>query len=834
VLLDLRILGAALLSTTLAALALVVLLHNRRAPTNRLFALAVFSIVGWIVSISIALRLEDLELAVSIGHFAFAFAAAMPFTLLCVFHAFPVPQATYGRNLVVAPGLFCAFFAVISFTPLIVRGAQRTDGRLNFIYGPLHPIFSLYVVLCFSLALYILWRKTQLAVGLRKLQLRYLLLGILLGGAGVISTNLIVPLIWRTSRYSTLGPYFSLLMVSFSAHAIIRHRLMDIRVAVRRGVVYLTAAGVAGAVFLSIIWLAARLAGPVQDVSLSFQVGVALAIALAFHPLKSWIQNRLDQYVYRESYDYHRTIRQASEKISSTLDRDSLLAYFIDVVTRALRPDLVLVFMLDVQTRDYKLVAARQDVSSDQNVLPEPVPSTTPISTYLARSGQPLVKDEPGKDGNPPVVDAARLQLEALRGAVAVPMLSEHRLKGFVVLGPKLSGDAFFSDDLELLTTLSHQVATALSNADLYGQVLLANEYVENILRTMDSGVITVNASGHVAVANSTAARLTDIPRTALNTSILDQLPAPLATHLRSTMADGQPRFQVEAALHSPGRAPTPIVFSTAALRDRHGMISGALVVFSDLSKLKALESEKRRAERLASFGTLVSGIAHEIKNPLVAIKTFAELLPERFTDSDFREDFAKVVVTEIDRIDDLVARLRGLAAPTPMPAGPIDIRESVSDTLSLLRAQLEHTRTAIRRDFQDAAPYVAVDPAQLKQLFLNLILNAVEAMGAGGDLVIRILRRENPNGSWIAVEVSDTGPGIPENIRAHVFDPFFTTKARGSGLGLSICRGITDAHRGTIRVENNQSGQGATIVVEFPSAPSSARAVAESMAQHG
>lgn len=262
-----------------------------------------------------------------------------------------------------------------------------------------------------------------------------------------------------------------------------------------------------------------------------------------------------------------------------------------------------------------------------------------------------------------------------------------------------------------------------------------------------------------------------------------------------------------------------PLVCSTATLKHTHGSTHGALMVFSDLTRLKDLEREKRRAERLASFGALASGVAHEIKNPLVAIRTFAELLPERFADVDFREDFSKVVVREIARIDDLVGRLRGIAATAPLQVGTVNICEPIKDTLALLRAQLEQTRTTVHCKFQDASPLVAVDEAQLKQLFLNLFLNAIEAMGPGGELTVQVSRKDLHGGSWIVAEVSDTGPGIPESVKAHVFDPFFTTKPRGSGLGLAICRGITDAHRGTIRAEPNQQHSGTAIFVEFPAA---------------
>jgi len=246
--------------------------------------------------------------------------------------------------------------------------------------------------------------------------------------------------------------------------------------------------------------------------------------------------------------------------------------------------------------------------------------------------------------------------------------------------------------------------------------------------------------------------------------------------------------------------------------------------VFSDLSKIKALENEKRRAERLASFGALVSGIAHEIKNPLVAIKTFAELLPERFSDADFRDDFSKVVGSEIDRIDDLVGRLRSLGAPAPETVAAIDIRDPISDTLSLLRAQLEHTQTTVERDLGESPALVAIDPAQAKQLFLNLFLNAIEAMNPGGLLTVRLSRVYRQGTSWIQATVSDTGQGIPESIRTKIFEPFFSTKARGSGLGLAICRSIADAHKGTLRAENRAQGIGTNVLVEFPVANAEAR----------
>jgi signal transduction histidine kinase len=808
------------LCMALGGLALLVLFRNKRAAVNRLFGLAVLAILGWIVSISLGLETTSPGLASILGRLAFAFAAAMPFTLLWLFHAFPVREPVGSSRLVFAAGTACVLFMALSFSPWVLSGVERIGKRNDFIYGPLHPVYSAYAAACFGFALFVLGRKFYVASGIRRLQLGYFLLGVVLGGAGVVTTNLAIPLIWKTSRYSFLGPYFTLLMVSFSAHAIIRHRLMDIRLVIRRGFVYAIAAGIAGSVFVILIWMTDTVVGRPDEVPLVVQGAIALGIAVAFQPLKQRIQNSLDRYLYRESYDYRQIVREASRAMSALLDRRSLVRYLCETTRKTLRPDTVMVFTKDPRTQSLHLAGSINFFDNEGPKAQQDMDAASALPSAVQGTRRPFLHDELEHDAPDHLSRAALNQLQALGGDIAAPMLSEHRLIGLIILGPKLSGDPYFSEDIELLATLANQAAVAMRNAQLYEQVVLANDYIENILSTMDSAVVTVDSKGAIALLNATAQKLLDIERPGTKPQAVTELPLPLADQLRATLSDGNPRLQMEAALHTGSMGLTPIVCSTSALRDdATGAVLGALAVFSDLTKLKALEAEKRRAERLASFGALASGIAHEIKNPLVAIRTFAELLPDRFVDSDFREDFSKVVVGEIDRIDGLVSRLRGIASPSPAPVGPVDIREPLEDTLLLARARLEQTRTRVNRRFDASSFHVAIEVGQLKQLFLNLLLNALEAMRSDGELSICLSNKSDSAGDWIVAAISDNGPGIPEQARSHVFEPFFTTKEGGSGLGLAICRGIVDANRGSIRIESNQSAQGTTIVVELPAA---------------
>jgi PAS domain S-box-containing protein len=798
----------------LAAVALWVLLARPKSAINRWFAAYTFAIAGWAVSIGCL----HAGLAPEVwSRLAFLSSSFIPACFLAFTTVFPSVGPWPSRRVIRGVLLLATTLAVLSVTtPLLIHDAVVTSAGFTRKSGPLYPLFVVYFLGAWITAFVVFALKWRRERGQARTQLQYLGIGLFLSFVGGITTNLLLPFLMGRTGYTWLGPYFTLPLVIFVSHAVIRHRLMNARLFVRRSIVYLITVSIAGTVFASFLVGWTSLVGERRQV---IEVAVALAVALAFQPLKRWLQSQLDRYFYRETYNYEQIVRDASQTISSTLDLKSLLQYVCEVTSATLRTDVVACFTRNLGHDTFN-VAAKKDFGGGQGALESASLSPgDPLPSFLIRTRRPLHKEDLDRHPTDPAATAAVRHLSRLGGELALPILSEAQLTGFLVVGAKLSGDAFFAEDVDLLSTLASQAAIAIKNAQLYQQVVLANDYIQNILTTMDSGVITIDGKGRVALCNSAAERMTNLSISRLLSLSLDELPHPFALQLRQTLSSGQPQVQTETTVQSGPDRWVPIVCSTSALRDDQDTIVGALVVFSDLSRIKALESEKRRAERLAAFGTLVSGIAHEIKNPLVAIRTFAELLPERFTDSDFRDTFAKVVVAEIGRIDDLVAKLRGLVVPSVQQAAITDIREPIMDTLALLSGQLEQTRTTVRRAFLDPAPLVAVDPNQLKQLFLNLFLNAIEAMGHRGVLTVRVQRADAHDTSAVRVEVEDTGPGVPESLRNSIFDPFFTTKEQGTGLGLAICRGITDAHRGTIRADASNEDHGTVITVEFPAA---------------
>ena len=236
--------------------------------------------------------------------------------------------------------------------------------------------------------------------------------------------------------------------------------------------------------------------------------------------------------------------------------------------------------------------------------------------------------------------------------------------------------------------------------------------------------------------------------------------------------------------------------------------------------ELKQSQDTLRRADRLSSLGLLTAGLAHEIRNPLVAIRTFTQLLPERYDDAEFREGFQGLALKEVDRICGLINDLLSFARPSKPNVAPENVNDVVDNIARILETQAKEKGMAISREFSESLPKVWIDREQMKQVFMNLILNAIQAMKEGGSINIasRAVSRNGAefSGEFVQVEIRDTGIGIPEEHLQHIFDPFFTSKDEGSGLGLAVSHQIVQEHGGFVTVESTV-GKGTAFFIHVP-----------------
>lgn len=214
------------------------------------------------------------------------------------------------------------------------------------------------------------------------------------------------------------------------------------------------------------------------------------------------------------------------------------------------------------------------------------------------------------------------------------------------------------------------------------------------------------------------------------------------------------------------------------------------------------MKTELQDHDRLKSVSTLAAGMAHEIKNPLTSIRTFAEFLPRKYDDPEFRQKFSNLVVDEVDRVNSIIQQLLDFSKPRELDIQPVDVGGVINETLDLLSSNLLKNKVGVEKNIETGLR-IPGDARQLKQVFINLFLNAIQAMPTGGTL--KISSKKTQEGASITVE--DTGLGIPKEHLPHIFDPFFTTKEAGSGLGLAVVHGIILRHGGEIKAENGKSG---------------------------
>ncbi len=232
---------------------------------------------------------------------------------------------------------------------------------------------------------------------------------------------------------------------------------------------------------------------------------------------------------------------------------------------------------------------------------------------------------------------------------------------------------------------------------------------------------------------------------------------------------------------------------------------------------LKRSKSYIRRADRLASLGTLTAGLAHEIRNPLVAIKTFTQLLPERMEDEEFRSHFLPIASNEVDRISVLINELLDFAKPSEPKLELEDINEILDGMILLVSTESKKKQIRIEKMYGENLPMIKVDREQIKQVFLNILLNAIEATPENGQITVKTRSFSKPGGEpYLQIEITDTGKGIPEEYLEDIFNPFFTTKSKGSGLGLSISNQIIQEHHGYISVES-QLNKGTSFYINLP-----------------
>lgn len=352
-------------------------------------------------------------------------------------------------------------------------------------------------------------------------------------------------------------------------------------------------------------------------------------------------------------------------------------------------------------------------------------------------------------------------------------------------------------------------------------------EYYANVIDSVGDGVIVFDRQGTVTLMNPAAQEITGISRRqGVGHQFRDIFAGEeiVREMVEKTATTGMAISDHENIALSRGGHLTPVSATTSPLLQDNGEQIGTILVLRDLTNIRDLERAVRQADRLSTLGTLAAGLAHEVKNPLGGIKGAAQLLERELPAESELHDYTRVMIREVQRVNRIVEELLELASPRPLQPTKVNLHKILGDILILQRGGGEGKNITFQQQFDPSIPPILGDEALLTQLFLNLVKNAVEAVGEAG--LVRVTSRVladysmTPKGErrarLVAVEISDDGPGIGKEEMEHLFTPFYTTKAKGTGLGLAICQKIVSEHRGMIKVDSD-AGRGTTFTVMLP-----------------
>jgi two-component system sensor histidine kinase AtoS len=351
---------------------------------------------------------------------------------------------------------------------------------------------------------------------------------------------------------------------------------------------------------------------------------------------------------------------------------------------------------------------------------------------------------------------------------------------------------------------------------DRLREITSLKAYTDHVLASMTNGLITIDLEKKIVTVNEMAERIIGREKERIAGFSMEQVMGeqhPLCKILMETLTQKQGISHIEVELKR-DEGSLWLIAGTSLLIGGEGRTIGALAIFQDITQIKALEEKLRQADRLAALGTLSAGLAHEIKNPLSAIKTFVQLLPQKIGNLSFMEKFNITVPREIDRINHLVEDLLELTRRRVRPLVELKVDALIFQVIDLHGEELKKKQIAFQEHLNKTIPPVHGDAETLYRAFSNLIINAIQAMPNGGTLSIS--SKLDSSSSSVEITFRDTGIGMDETTAQNIFNPFFTTKDKGVGLGLALTRKIIEDHRGTI-VALSEKSKGTTFTVLLP-----------------
>jgi PAS domain S-box-containing protein len=681
----------------------------------------------------------------------------------------------------------------------------------------------LYTTVYFAIAAVVLWRSYRGATTpLQQQQMKWISRGTLLA-IGPYTLFYVIPYLFGMLPTPAMKiSVLSLVVLPVTwGYAIVRYRLMDVDIIFKRGVAYtLATAAIVGGYFGVIVGLADVFHAKFPSTGTAGLIAAMIITALVFEPLKNWIQVRVDRFFYRKRYDYRRTLIEFGRELSSEMDLSAMLSSVIDRLSRTLLVDRIAIFLAtDADANAFvmeKSFGISYNGALDLSFLVVERPEHYAGHIFFDNTRKALQESV-----------AARETIAKLNLNYYIPCTVQGRTIAVMGLGKTMSGDFLSSEDVELLETLAGYIGIAIQNARLYASLeQKASEYErlkdfnENIVESISVGVLAVDLEDRIESWNSQMEVMYAMPRSqVLGERLSEVFPASFVEEFYRVRQNPGIHNLYKFRLKTRAGDTRIANVAIAPLVTRKFSVIGRLIIVDDITERIELESQLSQAEKLSSIGLLAAGVAHEVNTPLAVISSYAQMLTKQINGDAKLGELLEKITRQTFRASEIVNNLLNFSRTGATEFSQIDLNKIIKETLTLLEHQFKTSRIKVDAQLYEGLPTIHGNAGKLQQVFLNLFLNAKDAMaGKGGTISIR-----TSNGDAVQVDISDSGAGIaPEHINK-IYDPFFTTKAspregqsRGTGLGLSVTYGIIQEHAGKIRVDS-QPGRGTRFQLEFP-----------------
>lgn len=786
---------------------------------------------------------QDFDLAVNlIDDIAFAFFAPL-FLHFClrypvrseVFHS-----ARWKTFILYAPAatvsLLLIFFSLGSLFPVnAVAGLIRdVIGRFN-VFGLLNFVLLAHFVTGITAgAVVLIWRFLNSTQTIVRQRLKWAMWGTIASVIPILGLQIARRFIYLpddtiTSALTTLP--LALIPLSFG-HSVVRYRLMDVDVVVRRALVYaMTTVAIAmmiGAVALGLVFLAIGEDLSRTEITLRALIAIVAmaAIVMLSEPLKNFLQERADRFFYGTRYDLRQGLLDFGRTLSATTALEPLLESLTERLKEVLDVEKVAIFVEDTRALGGYRIAKSDGLSETFNI---PADFKQMIREKSADRGIVRADEfeihesdpaESNGNGRPPT----RQELHYF-----VPCVVRAKMVAVIGLGRGRDGSLLSSEDLEILRTVSGYIAVAIENSKLYQEqrahteeLALLKEFNESIVESVNVGLLAVNEAGQIIRCNTTFEDMMGLSREqAIGKPVEEVFDEAFAANLSNIL--GKSRWHLTEIRNayklntsdSKGRS-LILNVAVAPLRSVSNAQTGAIIVLENVSSRVKLEETLQQSEKLSSIGLLAAGVAHEVNTPLTGVSSYTQMLLGMIPETDPKHALLQKMQRQTDRASNIVGNLLNFSRTgNAIESSEIDINKLLDDTLQLLEPQLRKSNVTVVKNYSAASPMVFGNGGKLQQVFTNLVLNARDAIFDGGSIT---LNTDVTDGDEVIIEVADTGEGIPAENLGKIFDPFFTTKGvgNGTGLGLAVTYGIVQEHAGTIEARS-EKGSGTVFKLVFP-----------------